>query len=181
MLPQVARRGRNRSESRLNTRGHTSQVRMNATARLLIVRFAFHAVELCLLWNSVCKRRRISPLWSTGLIDGIQQFFRASLDSTDSSAPCNFHCNSDHWQHDPCVGRPGLVPSLVSEAGNATICGLNLGPSELMKARSITVHCVANLCFPLVVFIRSSPLRTCCLFVHFTQTCVWITKKMKQL
>ena len=58
----------------------------------------------------------------------------------------------------------------VSEAGNATICGMNLGPSELMKARSITVHCVANLCFPLVVFIRLSPLRTCCLFVHFTQT-----------
>ena len=112
MLPQVARRGRNRSESRLNTRGHTSQVRMNATARLWI----FLTRLSCVYCGTLSVRGGVSARWiviSTGLIDGIQQFFRASLDSTDSSAPYNFHCNSDHWQHDPCVGRP-LVWSRVS-------------------------------------------------------------------
>ena len=82
-----------------------------------------HAVELYCGYKSACKRRRISPVSSTGFIDGIQQFFRVGLDSKpDSFAPS---------QEARCR---------VSVPKNETRTLV-----MLMKARSITIHCVANL------------------------------------
>ena len=85
-------------------------------------------------------------------------FSNSSLDSK----PRQFCAvDSNCWQHVPRRLRP-------------ITCAVNLDPSELMKARSINVHCVANLCFPgSVYFVTSSYVFSVC---AFTQTCVWITK-----
>ena len=94
-----------------------------------------HAVELYCGYKSVCKRRRISPFSSTGLIDDIQQFFRVSLDSKpDSFAPYG------HPSLTTCTRPSREARSRVSFPKNEMRTLV-----ILMKTRSISIHCVANL------------------------------------
>ena len=94
-----------------------------------------HAVELYCGYKSVCKRRRISPFSSTGLIDGIQQFFRVGLHSKpDSFAPYGLPFLTT------CTPPYREARSRVSFPKNETRTLV-----MLMKARSISIHCVANL------------------------------------
>ena len=94
-----------------------------------------YAVELYCGYKSVCKRRRVSPASTTGLIDGIQQFFRVSLNSKpDTFAPYGLPYLTT------CTPRSREARSRVSFPKNETPTLV-----MLMKARSIRIYCVASL------------------------------------